>query len=100
MNTIWADRAGVHDALDDPGGALAWLRAVQPRLEPRPTAVTEWLAEEHPGGLAGTADGLRSLRDALRRLAADVTADPRDPVPCAVGSRDGALAALARASAA
>jgi predicted RNA-binding Zn ribbon-like protein len=100
MNTTRADRAGVHDALADPAGALAWLRAVQPRLEPRPTAVTEWLADDHPAGLTDVADGLRALRDALRRLAAEVTADPREPAASPIGSRTTALAALARSSAA
>jgi predicted RNA-binding Zn ribbon-like protein len=100
MNTIWADRAGVHDALDDPTGALAWLRAVESRLDPRPAALTGWLADDRPTGLAETAHGLRAVRDALRRLAADATADPRDVATSAAGTRATALEALAAASAA
>jgi predicted RNA-binding Zn ribbon-like protein len=100
MNTIWADRAGVHDALDGPTGALAWLRAVGSRLDPGPAGLAGWLAHAHPAGLGETADGLRAVRDALRRLAAEVTADPRDVATPTTGTRAAALAALAQASAA
>lgn len=62
MNTVWADRTSVHDSLE----TLAQLR--------------QWAAQ------AGIGDGqvdesdhgpARELRDALRRLAADVTHDDR-----------------------
>lgn len=69
MNTIWADRDGVHDALASTADAAAWLHAT----------ATE------PGRISRpAADRLRSLRDALRALAAEVTGDPRpaaDPTP-------------------
>jgi predicted RNA-binding Zn ribbon-like protein len=100
MNTVWADRAGVHDALADPAGALAWLRAVQARLDPRPDELSEWLADDRPAGLAEAADALRALRDALRRLAADATGDPRTAAIPAGTSRADALEVLARAGAA
>jgi hypothetical protein len=33
MNTIWADRDGVHDALRDPDGTRTWLHAVAARMD-------------------------------------------------------------------
>ena len=56
LNTVWADRSGVHDELADAGAAH------------------------------------RKLRDALRVLAADRTADPR---PVAAGHRGGVAEAVA-----
>src|SRR4051812_32613127 len=100
MNTVWADRAGRHDALPDPAGALDWLRAVRERLAPRPAQPTRGLADDEPAGLAETAAALRALRDALRRLAAETTADPRTGAIPAGTSRAGALEVLARAGAA
>src|SRR6476646_6770325 len=80
MNTIWADRSGVHDALADEAGTLAWLRAVEPRL-PRSPAVDRWLRDvsstDPSTELSEATEGLRRLRDALRRVAATRTADPR-----------------------
>lgn len=73
MNTVFADRDGVHDALRDPGGIEAWLSSVRHRTD-------------SPGGLdrptASDLDHLVALRDALRTLAAEVTGDPR---PAAAG---------------
>jgi predicted RNA-binding Zn ribbon-like protein len=69
MNTIWADRAGIHDAFDDPADATAWLRAIAPRTALVVPATT----------LRGSLiSQLRVLRDGLRRLAAETTADPRE----------------------
>lgn len=99
MNTTWADRDGVHDALDDPDAARAWLRAVYPRLDRAPAGVPGWLRESHPAGLADTARELRRLRDALRRLAALATEDPRPPAASRVEDRDGALAVINHACA-
>src|SRR5689334_18746832 len=61
MNTIWADRSGVHDAL----ATVRDLRA--------------WLGATHPEDPATGADlnRFRALRDALRRLAALLTGDTR-----------------------
>jgi predicted RNA-binding Zn ribbon-like protein len=64
MNTIWADRHGVHDALSTTAHLQAWLAAVFPD-RPAP--------EPGPDELAR----VRTLRDALRRLAATLTNDTR-----------------------
>ena len=99
VNTVWADRDGVHDALATPASALAWVRAVRDRLGPRPPAVDEWV-QGAPAGLdVAAAEDLRRLRDALRRLAADATGDTRTTGP-AVPDRRAALDVLDRACAA
>ena len=68
MNTVWADRAGLHDALTSTASALAWADAIADRTD-------------LPAGRPADADRLRSglhrLRDALRLLAAAETGDPR-----------------------
>jgi predicted RNA-binding Zn ribbon-like protein len=94
MNTIWADRDGVHDALATPEQACGWLRAIGDRLAPQPPAVTAWL--ERPDGVAPAVDQLRPLRDALRRLAAETTSAS----PPATRNRVDALRVLNRACAA
>lgn len=88
MNTIWADRDGVHDTLD--AGAADWLRGA-----------AGLLLADVPGGAAvldsnldeGTAR-LRPLRDALRRLAAELTDDHRPDASSAITDRAAALAVL------
>jgi predicted RNA-binding Zn ribbon-like protein len=100
MNTIWADRDGLHDALASPDETLAWLRAIQPRLQLQPSVVTRWLHAARPTGVRETADRLRELRDALRRLAADTTGDPRSAATSAIGDREVALEVLGRSCAA
>lgn len=69
MNTVWADREGRHDALADDGGVEAWLASVAPRLG---VALDSAAMLSRP-----TVDSFRELRDALRTLAASVTADSR-----------------------
>jgi predicted RNA-binding Zn ribbon-like protein len=69
MNTVWADRGGVHDSLTTPGELRAWLAAVYPDVKPR----------------GADLERFRALRDALRRLAALVTGDHR-PVAGADGN--------------
>ena len=64
MNTIWADRSGLHDALTTTGDLRAWLAATHPGP-----------GQPEPG--PGDLDRYRALRDALRRLAALVTGDTR-----------------------
>jgi predicted RNA-binding Zn ribbon-like protein len=64
MNTIWADRLGVHDALATAGNLRAWLSAVHLDED-----------EQDPG--PGELELFRALRDALRRLAALLTDDTR-----------------------
>ena len=100
MNTIWADRAGVHDALDHPDTALGWLRALGERLEPEPSVIAAWLDEERPVDLRHAVDRLRRLRDALRRLAVEATGDPRDAAMSAIDERQVALDVLDRSCAA
>jgi predicted RNA-binding Zn ribbon-like protein len=88
MNTVWADRAGVHDALTDVDDLRIFLR----------TAGATGLGAVTPGDLAAA----RRLRDALRRLAADVTDDGRPRAasgmaePDAASAVNTALAALPR----
>jgi predicted RNA-binding Zn ribbon-like protein len=81
MNTIWADRGVVQDALSTPGELRAWLRVV------------------YPHGTARGADleRFRVLRDALRRLAALLTADDR---PAAASATTDARRAMADVNAA
>jgi predicted RNA-binding Zn ribbon-like protein len=74
MNTVWADRDRVHDALADPAEALAWLRAAATRTELPAGDISAPTRAAEARTLIGD---LRDLRDALRRLAADVTDDPR-----------------------
>ncbi|QHZ00226.1 CGNR zinc finger [Streptomyces sp. S4.7] len=74
MNTVWADRDGVHDELARPGGLAAWLRGVGPRL---PQADGPSLARL-PEPSADDLRRFRRLRDALRRLAAVTTGDTAD----------------------
>jgi len=88
MNTIWADRDGVHDTLD--AGAADWLRTAARRL-----------LTDLPRGDAGLGADLqediarlRRLRDALRRLAAGVTDDPRPDAASAIPDRAAALTVL------
>lgn len=73
MNTVWADRRGVHDALTTPKQAVAWLRAIRPQ--------TAAMIAAEPTAKRGASDDallrrLSTLRDALRRLAAEATGDP------------------------
>jgi predicted RNA-binding Zn ribbon-like protein len=84
MNTIWADRSGVHDALASDAEVLAWLRAVAPGLAPRSATVDHWLQDARPAVLGNAGDRLRRLRDALRRIAADRTTDPRPAAASAI----------------
>jgi predicted RNA-binding Zn ribbon-like protein len=91
MNTVVADRDGVHDALDSDAAAAAWLRAVAGRIGVE--------AGTEPGQLDVDAvrpvvGALRELRDALRRLAAEATEDPRPPVTAPELTRPEAIATL------
>ena len=71
MNTIWADTAGVHDALTTPQQLTAWLDALFPRLPA--IAAAGRRARPDKDDLAQ----FQRLRDALRDLAAELTDDPR-----------------------
>ncbi|MCG8915228.1 CGNR zinc finger domain-containing protein [Actinokineospora sp. PR83] len=82
MNTVWADRHGIHDSLATLRDARHWLTALAPRL-PNPATAAK-LSEN---GLLR----LRDLRDALRRLAAERTDDPRSRAASAMTSLDTAI---------
>ncbi|MGV9249375.1 ABATE domain-containing protein [Streptomyces sp. NPDC003710] len=97
MNTIWADRHGVHDALSEPAGTQAWLRAVTPRLDLISHDDLDALATTDTDRLARR---LARLRDALRRLAAEATGDPRPSATPATGKLDAAVAAVNEAASA
>jgi predicted RNA-binding Zn ribbon-like protein len=78
MTTIWADTEGIHDDLRTPEDLESWLDAVG--LD--------------RAGIAATADDLaraRGLRDAARRLAAQVTGDGREAAASPIASLDDAI---------
>ncbi|TDB71592.1 ABATE domain-containing protein [Micromonospora sp. KC723] len=78
MNTVWADRHGVHEALTVPADLARWLTA---------TCLT------HPESTV-TATDLHTaitLRDALRRLAALKTQDTRPAARSAIHDIDAAV---------
>ena len=96
MNTIWADRDGLHDALRDTDGTRAWLRAVSDRADlPSPSELDALAAAD----LAHLGDRLVDLRNALRRLAAEVTVDPRPAAASDTRELDAAVALLRQAAA-
>lgn len=91
MNTVRADRHGVCDTLDDPEEARTWL-----------AAAAAGIGGPTPDGTDGSfvTDGtdplppLRTLRDALRRLAAQTCADPRTAWTSPTPDADRAVADL------
>jgi predicted RNA-binding Zn ribbon-like protein len=91
MNTVNADRDGISDALDSDAGAAAWLRAVAGRIGAE--AGTE-PGRPDAGAVRPAAAALRELRDALRRLAAEATGDPRPPATAPELTRPEAVATL------
>jgi predicted RNA-binding Zn ribbon-like protein len=78
-NTIWVDRHGVHDVLADRDYMENWVRVIGKRLELTPAINPSQRLS------ADAVTRLTDLRDAIRRLAADATKDPRtlglSPVP-------------------
>jgi len=97
MNTIWADRDGVHDALGESDGTKAWLRAVAPRID---LLTADDLQTLSPGDVDSVTQGLLGLRDALRRLAAEVTGDPRPAAASATRELEAAVSAVNEAASA
>jgi predicted RNA-binding Zn ribbon-like protein len=87
MNTIWADRSGVHDTLNSRGAD--WLRAAAGTLL---ADVPDDAGPESDN--QESLDRLRRLRDALRRLAAELTDDHRPAAASAIADRQAALAVL------
>ena len=70
MNTIWADRTSVHDGLGTTGALAAWLAAVGGRLFAGGERAASAVRHDD-------LDDFRHLRDALRRLAAEISRDTR-----------------------
>lgn len=95
MNTIWADRDGVHDALRDPDGTRAWLHAVSSRIDLMTPDDLDALTISDLDSLGGRLIG---LRDALRRLAAEATEDPRPAAASDTRGLDAAVTALNQAA--
>jgi predicted RNA-binding Zn ribbon-like protein len=83
MNTTWADRSGLHDDLESAADLRTWIGAVGTTAE------------------AGDADlaRFRSLRDALRRLAAFTTEDTRTAAASPMREVTEAVAEVNRAAA-
>jgi predicted RNA-binding Zn ribbon-like protein len=90
MNTVRIDRGDVLDALSDDTAAVGWLYAIGDRLGVESGGSVD--SAELSGGAVGEIAGrLRGLRDALRRLAAETTDDPRAPVTSAIPARQDAI---------
>jgi len=100
MNTIWADTAGVHDALALPADLDAWLDAAGLDATGLGTASlgTASLGRLAACATPGDLTAARALRDAARRLAAYLTGDPRTAAVSATGSVPDALAAVNQAA--
>lgn len=78
MNTVWADRHGVHDALATADEVAAWLRASPEIPGCTDDELHRWLAAASTHDLEEVGERMRELRDAVRRLAAAQTEDPRE----------------------
>jgi predicted RNA-binding Zn ribbon-like protein len=91
MNTVGIDRDGVRDALESDADVTAWLRAVKDRIGTEAGVVLSGLDEDAVRPVAGR---VRTLRDALRRLAAEAAEDPRPPATAPELTRPDAVATL------
>ncbi|MFL6054013.1 MAG: CGNR zinc finger domain-containing protein [Actinoallomurus sp.] len=91
MNTVGVDRDGVRDALDSDADVTAWLRAVADRIGTEAGVPLSGLDED---AVRPVAERVRALRDALRRLAAETTEDPRPPATAPELTRPDAIATL------
>lgn len=85
MNTVWADRSGVHDALTSRDDLSSWLTT---------TGVVDAAAVTDTD-----VEAYRRLRDALRRLAAQVTDDARPAAASTTREVDVAVAQVNAAAA-
>ncbi|OAT69880.1 hypothetical protein AWB85_00245 [Mycobacteroides immunogenum] len=74
MNTIRGGRGDVRDALDSDESVHEWLKVMADRILAESGAHTISFSLEDARVVAAD---LRALRDALRSLAAEITADPR-----------------------
>lgn len=86
MNTIWADRGGVHDGLATPSDTVAWIRAIAERSDVEVDGLTQWLRRPPAGDLAPVHRDLRGLREAVRNLASRRCDDPREAIPQPIGT--------------
>ena len=86
MATVWADVAGVHDDLRTADDLDAWLDAAA-------------VDRSGQGGTAAELQLARRLRDAVRRLAAQVTGDDREAARSATGDVRAAVRDLNEAAA-
>lgn len=93
MNTVRINRNEAQDALCDDAAALAWLSAIADRLRSESGGGLDPGAGDAARG-SQVAQRLRELRDALRRLAAELTEDPRPSVTRAILNRQEAIDAL------
>ncbi|MEV5173828.1 ABATE domain-containing protein [Streptomyces flaveolus] len=91
MNTVTLDRGHTRDALAGDTGPTAWLRAVADRLPPVSGLQADQIEEPSARPVA---EELRELRDALRKLAAEATNDPRPPATAPGLARQEAIATL------
>ncbi len=82
MNTVWADRDGVHEALDSAAATGAWLQAVRDRFD------TSWALTNRDIELGSLPENLRALRDAARALAARQTDDGRETAKSPTSAAD------------
>jgi predicted RNA-binding Zn ribbon-like protein len=80
MNTVWADRQGLHDDLTTVDGLEEWLRR----------AGLAGADQAGPDDLAA----FRRLRDAMRRIAAHLTGDERPAATAGSSELASALACL------
>ena len=87
MNTMWADRSGIHDSLATAAEASGWITALAPRL----SAI---LGERVVELTTTDVTDLRRLRDAGRRLAAQHTEDPRERAASATTDAQEAVATV------
>lgn len=81
MNTIWADTSGIHDDLVTADDVRDWLIATE-------------VCDRMPSCSRQELKRARLLRDALRRLAAFLTDDPRQAARSPLGDLDEAMAAV------
>jgi predicted RNA-binding Zn ribbon-like protein len=84
-NTIWTDRAGAHDALGEIADVQLWVRTVGRHMQLTPApGDTEVIT-------IAAAQRLVELRDAVRRLSAEQTHDPRSLAQSAVPDKSTAI---------
>ncbi|RKS78721.1 putative RNA-binding Zn ribbon-like protein [Actinomadura pelletieri DSM 43383] len=99
MNTVWADRSGIHDALTTADEIAAWLRASPQIPGCADRELHHWLAVASTRDLEKTGMRLRELRDAVRRLAATQTDDPREHAASRVADHVHAVSVINHATA-